>query len=651
LTRSRQNCISTLNLNSPETKATQASAPPRGNTSALLLGALGVVYGDIGTSPLYALKECFSPENPHAMFPSPANVLGVLSLIVWSLVIIVSVKYLTFVMRAHNRGEGGILALLSLAVPERQARGSKRIRNGLIAIGLFGAALLYGDGIITPSITVLGAMEGLKVATPLFTHFVIPLTIVVLIVMFLFQRFGTGFVGSIFGPVMFLWFASIALLGTKEIINHSAVLAAVNPIHGFRFLLANEWEGFVVLGSVFLAVTGAEALYADMGHFGRRPIQRAWFSMVFPALLLNYFGQGALLLNDRTAVVNPFYRLAPSWAVLPMVVLATLAAVIASQALISGAFSLTMQAIQLGFCPRLEIDHTSSAERGQIYVPYVNWVLMFACIGLVLGFRSSSNLAAAYGIAVSLTMIITTILLYVVTRQLWGWNVWLAGLVCGTFLLVELAFFSANALKILHGGWFPLVAGVVIYALMSTWQRGRQLLAEKLRAGSLPLHLFLADVQQNPPLRVRGTAVFLFSNAEGTPLALLHNLKHNMILHERVVILTIVTDEIPHVDAAQRVTIESLGHNFYRVIGHFGFMEDPDVPQLLRACQKHRLEFEEERTTFFLSRETLIATPNPGMALWREKLFAFMARNAQRPTAFFRLPANRVVELGMQVEI
>jgi KUP system potassium uptake protein len=632
-------------------KATDLQPAARSKSPALVLGALGIVYGDIGTSPLYALKECFSPENPHAMPASPANILGVLSLIVWSLVLLVTIKYLTFVLRADNRGEGGILALLSLAVPERRARGTRRLRNGLIAMGIFGAALLYGDGIITPSITVLSAIEGLKVATPLFERSVLPLTVLVLVAMFSFQRFGTGIVGSIFGPVMVIWFASLALMGILGVVREPSVLAALNPIHGFQFLIENGWAGFVVLGSVFLAVTGAEALYADMGHFGRKPIQRAWFSIVFPGLLLNYFGQGALLLNNPAAAVNPFYRLAPSWAVLPLVAIAAMAAVIASQALISGAFSLTMQAIQLGFCPRLEIDHTSPEERGQIYVPYVNWTLMLACIWLVAEFKNSSNLAAAYGTAVSLTMIITTVLFYVVARTIWKWNFWLATALCGAFLLVELAFFTANALKILHGGWFPLVVGIVIFTLMSTWKRGRQMLAHKLRVTSLPLNSFLADVQQHPPMRVRGTAVFLFSNAEGTPMALLHNLKHNMILHERVVILTIVTDEIPHVESPQRVTVEGLGNNFYRVIGHYGFMEDPDVPQLLRACEKHDLKFEEERTTFFLSRETLVATKKPGMALWREKLFAFMARNAQRPTAFFRLPANRVVELGMQVEI
>jgi KUP system potassium uptake protein len=623
----------------------------RGNVTALLLGALGVVYGDIGTSPLYALKECFSPESPHAIHPSAANVLGVLSLIIWSLVLIVSVKYLTFVMQANNRGEGGILALLSLAAPDRQARRPGRRRHWLIAMGLFGSALLYGDGIITPSISVLSAVEGLNVATPLFQPYVVPITLVVLVVLFSVQRVGTGAVGSIFGPVMLFWFAAIAMLGLKEVAFHPAVLGALNPIHAATFISSNGWAGFLVLGSVFLAVTGAEALYADMGHFGPKPIRRAWFGIVFPGLLLNYLGQGALLLSDPSAAANPFFRLAPPWAVIPLVALSTLATVIASQALISGAFSLTMQAIQMGFCPRMQIDHTSSRTQGQIYVPYVNWTLMLACLGLVLGFRSSTNLAAAYGIAVSLTMFITTVLFYVVARRLWKWSVWIAAPVCGVFFFVELAFFGANILKIVHGGWFPLVVGAVIFTLMSTWKRGRHLLSEKLRAGSLPLNLFLEDVQRNPPIRVRGTAVFLFSNSEGTPMALLHNLKHNMILHERVVILTIVTDDIPHVDPAQRVAFEDLGNGFHRVVGHYGFMEDPDVLQLLGDCERFGLKYQQERTTFFLSRETLIATPEPGMALWREKLFAFMARNAQRPTAFFRLPANRVVELGMQVEI
>ncbi|MSU21239.1 MAG: potassium transporter Kup [Pedosphaera sp.] len=616
------------------------------------MGAVGVVYGDIGTSPLYAIKECLSPASPHAMQLTPDNVLGVLSLIIWALTILVSIKYLSFVMRADNRGEGGILAILALAVPDRQPSGNQRkIRASLIAMGIFGAALLYGDGILTPAVSILSAVEGLNVATPLFKSYVVPITVVVLIFLFASQRFGTGGVGAVFGPVMLFWFLTIAALGVTGILKHPQVIAAVNPWHGISFFVRNGWPGFVVLGTVFLAVTGAEALYADMGHFGRRPIHRAWFIIVFPALLLNYLGQGALILGDPATAVNPFYLLAPSWGILPLVLLATMAAVIASQALISGAFSLTMQAIQLGFCPRMKIDHTSSKERGQIYVPYINWALMLSCIGLVIGFGSSSSLAAAYGIAVTLTMVITTVLFYVVARYRWGWSFWLAGLEAGVFLLIELAFFGANALKISHGGWFPLVVGALIFTLMMTWQRGRQLLAEKLRSGSLPLNLFLADIKANPPLRVRGTAVFLFSNSDGTPLALLHNLKHNMILHERVVILTILTDDIPHVDPMSRLSTEELGDGFYRVIGHYGFMEDPDVPQLLRGCAAQGLEFSEDRTTFFLSRETLIATAHPGMAIWREKLFAFMARNAQRPTEFFRLPANRVVELGMQVEI
>ena len=450
---------------------------------------------------------------------------------------------------------------------------------------------------------------------------------------------------------MAVWFVAIAALGVHGIIQRPDVLQSLNPWHGFWFLTHSGWTGFLVLGSVFLCVTGAEALYADMGHFGRKPIKLAWFAMVMPSLMLNYLGQGALLLHDPAAAENPFYRLAPNWALYPLVGLATAAAVIASQALISGAFSLTMQAIQMGYSPRLEIDHTSSRERGQIYMPRINTVLMLSCIGLVLGFRTSSNLAAAYGIAVTLTMAITTLLFYYASRRIWGWSAMRAGLLCGVFLVIEVAFAGANLLKVVHGGWFPLLIGAIIFTLMSTWKQGRRILGERLRASSLPLQLFLDDVQANPPVRVSGTAVFLAGNAEGTPLALLHNLKHNKVLHQRVVLLTIVTSDVPHVDNLSRATVEKLGDNFYRVTGSYGFMEDPCVPDILTACRNQGLAFEDEQTTFFLSRETIIPTSAKGMWMWRERLFAYMARNAQRATAFFRLPANRVVELGMQVEI
>ncbi len=612
-----------------------------------MLGALGVVYGDIGTSPLYAIRECFHGTHPIA--PTRDNILGVLSLFFWSLTIIVSVKYLTFVMRANNKGEGGILALLALAFTDRES--GSRVRLMFIAIGVFGAALLYGDGMITPVISVLGAIEGLKVATPVFEHYIVPITIAILVGLFSVQRIGTGRVGFIFGPVTLLWFLALALLGIRGIADAPEVLLAFNPIYAVRFFPDNGMLGFVVLGAVFLCVTGAEALYADMGHFGLRPIRRAWFFVVFPALLLNYFGQGALLLKNPAAAENPFYFLAPSWAVYPMVALATAAAVIASQALISGAYSLTMQAIQLGYFPRLVIQHTSHAEKGQIYMPQVNWTLMLACVGLVLGFQTSSNIAAAYGIAVTLTMSITSVLLFFAAQRMWGWKPWLAGLVCSAFLVVELAFLGANGLKIAHGGWFPIVAGAVIFTLMSTWKSGRRILRNKLAASSLPYDLFLDDVRANSPLRVPGTAVFMSGSAEGTPVALLHNLKHNKVLHERVIILTVSTRETPYVNDAERIKLEKSDLGFYRVIGYYGFMEEPNVPRLLELCAKEGLKVDPEQATFFLSRETIIPTRMPGMALWRERLFATMSRNAQHATTFFRLPVNRVVELGMQVEL
>jgi KUP system potassium uptake protein len=584
------------------------------------------------------------------------NVLGVLSLIFWSLVLIVSIKYLTFVLRADNKGEGGILALMALAFPEAKRKAGGGKRGFMIALGVFGAALLYGDGMITPSITVLSAVEGLDVATDQLRPYIVPITILILVLLFAFQRHGTAAVGRIFGPVTLIWFLAIGAIGAPEIAKAPAILLSLNPWYAFEFFKTNGPRGFVVLGSVFLCVTGAEALYADMGHFGRKPIRLAWFSIVLPALALNYLGQGALLLGEPGVSINPFFRLCPRMLLYPLVALATAASVIASQALITGAFSLTMQAIQLGYSPRMQIDHTSSTERGQIergqiYMPRVNWAVMLSCIGLVIGFQSSSNLAAAYGVAVTLTMGITTLLFYVAARNLWNWTKARATLICALFLGVESAFFAANILKIAHGGWFPLLAGAAIYILMTTWKTGRAILGQRLRAGSLPLKMFLDEIQHSPIQRVKGTAVFLSGNPEGTPLALMHNLKHNKVLHDRVVIMTLQTIDIPHVDRGDRVRIEELDANFFKVVGTFGFMEDPDVPFILRRCQQEELELREENTTFFLSRETIIATPRPGMSIWRERLFSFMSRNAQNATAFFRLPPNRVVELGMQVEI
>ncbi len=617
--------------------------------AALTLGALGVVYGDIGTSPLYALRECFAGEHP--MPPTHENVLGILSLIFWSLLLIVSFKYLAIVLRATNRGEGGILALMALAFP-KHGPGTGRRRAVLVSLGVFGAALLYGDGMITPSISVLSAIEGLKVATPTFQRFIIPLTILTLIGLFTAQKRGTGSVGAVFGPIMVVWFIALAVLGLGSIRAAPQVLYSLNPWYGLQFLLSHGWDGFLVLGAVFLAVTGAEALYADVGHFGVRPIRIAWFWMVLPGLFLNYLGQGALILRSPTAIENPFYLLAPHWALYPLVILATAATVIASQALISGAFSLTIQAIQLGYLPRMAVKHTSSRERGQIYMPHINWALMVACIGLVLGFESSTNMAAAYGIAVTLTMLCTTVLFYFAARRLWQWSPLNAGLLCALFFVVEGAFFAANLLKVVNGGWFPLASGLVIFVLMATWKRGRQLVWNRLRPASMPLETFLDDVETFKQLcHVPGTALFMTANPEGTPLALLHNLKHNKVLHERNVILTIVTDEVPQVAPEKRLETEKLGSGFYRLIAHYGFMEEPNVPELLSAACLDGDQVDLNRTTFFLSRETVVPKTSASMARWRQWLFALMSRNAQSASSFYRIPPNRVVELGMQVEL
>ncbi len=623
---------------------------PRGKfLLALSLGALGVVYGDIGTSPLYALRECF--HGAHEIPATRSNVLGVLSLIFWALNLIISIKYIALVLRADNRGEGGVLSLLSLAVPEKRGERTRGMARWVILIGVFGSALLYGDGIITPAVSILSAVEGLNVATPAFEKYIIPITVVLIVGLFAVQRHGTKKVGRMFGPVTLVWFISITLLGVRGIMEDPTVFAALNPMYGVNFLLGAGKMGFIVLGAVVLAITGGEALYADMGHFGRKPIRLAWYGLVCPALVINYFGQGAWLLSHPLAKENPFYNLAPSWMLYPMVVIATSAAIIASQALISGAYSLTMQAIQLGYCPRMRIDHTSSEARGQIYMPQLNWALMLACIGLVLGFRSSSNLASAYGVAVTFTMLATTFLFYFAARRLWNWPRWQAGLLCGFFIVIEATLCTANLLKIAHGGWFPLVVAAIVFTLMSTWKTGRRVLGERLRGSFIPLSLFLEDVDRAAPVRVPGTAVFLSSNAEATPLALLHNLKHNRVLHKSVVFLTLQTEEVPHVRTENRLQLEQLREGFHRVIARYGFMEDPNVPEILENCRPLGLELDWMNTTFFLSRETIIATKAPGMALWREKLFAFLSRNAQRPTDFFRIPANRVVELGMQVEM
>jgi KUP system potassium uptake protein len=609
----------------------------------LCVAALGVVYGDIGTSPLYAFRECFGGHEPLPV--NADNVLGVLSLITWALVLVVSVKYLALVLRADNHGEGGILALMALVLRQGRARWV------VLALGIFGAALLYGDGIITPAISVLSALEGIAVVKPGFQPFILPLSLVVLVGLFAIQRRGTGGVGALFGPVTLAWFLALAVLGVKGIAQHPRVLEALNPLHAVQFFLAHGVGGSLVLGGVFLAVTGGEALYADMGHFGVRPIRVSWFALVLPALLLNYFGQGALVLENPKAVENPFFLLAPGWAVLPLVALSTAAACIASQAVISGAFSLTRQAVQLGFCPRLEIVHTSATQIGQIYVPGVNWALMLAVMALVLGFKTSSNLAAAYGIAVSSTMVITAVLAFFVARERWRWSVGLALFVFGGFFLIDLSFLAANTLKLLDGGWFPLALAVGLFVLMTTWNRGRSVLNERLLEASLPLDAFLESFATAKVLRVPGTSVFMTGNASGTPPALLHNFKHNKVVHERVVLLTVQTTDTPHVGDAERLTVTRLEHGFVRVVARFGFMESPSVPQLLQGLAQHDLTLRELDTSWFLGRETLLPTARKGLSRWRKALFGWMSKNARPATAYFRLPPNRVVELGSQIEL
>jgi len=625
-----------------------ARRAPRGRYLLILsLSALGVVYGDIGTSPLYALRECF--HGPHAIAPLPANILGVLSLIFWALVLVISIKYLVFVLAADNHGEGGILALTALATPIKPSGRSEY--KVLIMMGIFGAALLYGDGVITPAISVLSAVEGITVATPFLSHVVLPATIVILVGLFLFQSHGTARVGKIFGPVMLLWFGALALLGIAQIVRHPSVLVAVSPSYALEFFLHNHWHGFLILGAVFLVVTGGEALYADMGHFGTRPIRLVWFSLVLPALLLNYFGQGALLLEDPEAAHNPFYRLAPAWALYPMIILATSAAIIASQAVISGAFSLTMQAVQLGFSPRIKINHTSTREYGQIYVPAVNWALMIGCIAIVIGFRSSSNLAAAYGVAVTSTMVITTVLFYIVARRIWGWSILAALPLAIFFLIIDVAFFGANIIKVADGGWFPLLLAWAVFTVMTTWKTGRRILSERIQREARPLEEFLDEMTRHPPTRVPGTAVFMNGNASRTPPALLHNLEHNKVLHEHVLFVTVKTRLLPFVAPEERVETESLGHGFHRLKIYYGFMEDPDIPHVLSEAQIPGFTYDREDLTYFLGRETIIPAKRPGMALWREHLFAVVAHNATSATAYFCLPPDRVVEMGEQIEI
>jgi KUP system potassium uptake protein len=591
------------------------------------------------------MRECFFGS--HSVPPTHDNVLGVLSLIVYALVLVISIKYIALVMRADNHGEGGILALAAL-LPARPSTGAPPPM--LVLLGLFGAALLYGDGMITPAITVLSAVEGMKVITPLFEPYIVPVTLGILVGVFAIQRHGTARVGRLFGPVMVIWFFTIAALGFREMMAAPEVLGALNPRHAVAFFAEHGLHGVAVMGAVFLVVTGGEALYADMGHFGKKPIRVAWFSLVLPALLINYFGQGALLLTTPGAAENPFFLLAPEWAVLPLVALATAAAIIASQALISGVFSLTRQAIQLGYCPRLDIDHTSSAEIGQVYVPQANWALMVSTMAIVIGFGSSSALAAAYGIAVTLTMVITAVLLHVVAIERWGWPRPVVFAVTGVFLTIDLAFFGANALKITHGGWLPLVIGAALFTMMTTWKTGRRIVAERLTSRAIPISAFLESVERQGPARVSGTAVFMTAQPRGTPPALAHNLHHNKVLHERVLTLLVTTMPVPYVEDADRLTVQPLGLGVFAVTMRYGFMEDVDVPADLQRYAPAGLVPEDD-TTYFLGRETLLVTAAPGMAKWREQLFVLMARNAGRAAGFFRLPPERVVELGVQVEL
>jgi KUP system potassium uptake protein len=624
---------------------------PTSGLLPLTLTALGVVYGDIGTSPLYAMRECFSES--HGVSPTQANVLGVLSLIIYALVLIVSIKYVLIVMRADNQGEGGILALTAL-IPKRSGRTDPWLlaprRPVLVALGVFGTALLYGDGMITPAISVLGAVEGFEVATPLFRPYVVPTAVTILVALFSIQRFGTHSVGKLFGPIVILWFLTIATLGITWIVRAPAVLTAFDPRYALTFFADNGFAGFVVLGAVFLVATGGEALYADMGHFGKEPIRLAWFALVLPSLLLNYLGQGALLLQNPK-VSHSFFQLAPSWLLFPLVALASLAAIIASQALISGSFSLTRQAIQLGLAPRLNVAHTSAREMGQIYIPQVNWALMVSTLLIVIGFGSTSAVAAAYGIAVTLTMIITVLLLYVVVTERWHWPKAGALALMALFLAIDGAFFGANALKIWHGGWVTIVVAGGIFTMMTTWRAGRRLVAERLAVRTVPLTRFVESLAEAPPLRVPGTAIFMSAQPTGTPPALAHNIRYNKVLHEHVVVLTVTTADTPHVAPADRVSVAQLGLGISNVTLTFGFMEDPDVPRGLWLARIQGLDIDPDDLTYFLGRETLIAAPEQGMAIWRERLFVIMARNAARPTAFFGLPPERVAELGVQVEL
>lgn len=635
------------------------------STVSLVIAALGVVFGDIGTSPIYTLKECFSPASPHHIAATQENILGVVSLVLWALILLICVKYLLYILRADNKGEGGVLSLMVLASHGMAAKA--RRRRVIVVLGLFGAALLFGDGMITPAISVLSAVEGLKAGGLLGEApagegaaliweqqrqwLTVGITSLILIGVFSVQFLGTSRVGRFFGPVTALWFLCLGVLGITQLGRGPEILAAFHPGHGWTFLTEGGHASFVILGSVFLAVTGGEALYADMGHFGRGPIRRGWFILVFPALALNYLGQGALLLHQPESAHAPFFQMAPDWATLPLVVLATAATVIASQALITGTYSLTLSAVQLGFLPRLSIRHTSEHARGQIYIPLVNWLLMLACLALVLAFRTSSNLAAAYGVAVTMTMFITTVLFYFVARHLWHWSTLKAMLICTVFGLIELGFLSANLMKFFHGGWLPIVVGAVIFVLMTTWATGRRLVRTRLEASTVSQELLVESLRLHPPVSVPGTAIFLTSTLGRTPVALLHSLKHYGAIHQRVIFLTLEVQDDPWVSPSKRVKVESLGDGFWRVTGRFGFMQKPHVPRFLRQCASCGLEVDPDMATFFMGREIILPSAQPGMARWREQLFALASRLAQQPATYFQIPVGRVIELGQQVEI
>ncbi len=618
----------------------------KSSLAALTLGAIGVVYGDIGTSVLYAVKEVFG--SGHVPF-TPANVYGVLSLFFWTLTVIVSLKYVVLVLRADNHGEGGLVAMLALA--SQAVKDKPRLRNGLLVVGIFGTSLFYGDGVITPAISVLSAVEGLEVVSPQFKRAVIPLTLLILFCLFAVQKRGTAGIGRFFGPITLVWFAALALLGVVNIVAHPEILQALGPQYALGFTLANPGTTFIILGAVVLCVTGAEALYADLGHFGKKPIRLAWFAVVMPALTLNYFGQGALLLENPEAVKNPFFFMAPDWAQLPLVLLATAATVIASQALITGAFSVTKQVIQLGYLPRLNVQHTSVRDTGQIYIPFVNWGLFVAIVLAVVMFRSSSNLAAAYGIAVTLDMLITTVLTFFVIRYGWNYPLWLCLATTGCFFVIDLTFFASNLLKLLDGGWFPLLIGAAIFTLMSTWKTGRGLMNDALKTDAIELHSFLEAVFISPPARVPGTAVFLTAEPGAVPNAMLHNLKHNKVLHEQNLFVTVRSHEVPWVGLTRRIEVEPLGHNCWQVILNYGFKNDPDVPRALELMRDHGCAVDPMTTSYFLSRDVVVPTIGGGMATWREKLFAQMHHNASAAADFLKLPNNSVVELGSKIAI